>query len=287
MKTLLVNPPYSEFVYESRRKAASLDAPLSIAYIAAVLEREGFEVDILDANAFNLTIEKTAERVADSSADIVGITSTTTVMPVTYRLSREIKKLWRENLQPSEYRGKKIVVGGPHVTFTDKQTLTECRSIDMIARGEGEVTMLELVKNEGDPKDVNGITYMKGRRIIKNPDRKFIENLDSLPFPARHLLPMNLYRSGSPLSTGAEGTDYASMITTRGCPNRCIYCSSSHFWGIKVRFRTAENVVKEIEHLVEKYGTREIFFKDDTFTFSPVRTKEICDLIIELSLIHI
>ncbi len=275
MKVLLVNPPYTEFVYKNRKNAAALDAPLSIAYIAAVLEKNKIKVDVLDANAYNLSVNQTAERIAKNKAKIVGITSSTTIMPVTYRLAKKIKRERKDII---------IVVGGPHVTFMPAQTFKDCPEIDVIVRGEGEITMLELVKNNGDPERISGVSYKKGGEIISNPDRKHIENLDSIPFPARHLLPMHLYRSGSPISAGEGGLNYASVITTRGCPNKCTYCSSSHFWGTKLRFRSPENVVDEIEHLVKKYGVKEIFFKDDTFTFSQTRTEKICDLIIKRDL---
>ena len=113
MKTLLINPPYSEFVYSNRKNAASLDAPLSISYIAAVLEKNKFSVELLDANALNLDIEKTAQIVKGSGADIIGITSSTTIMPVTYKLAKKIKE---------SSPGKIIVVGGPHVTFMPERS---------------------------------------------------------------------------------------------------------------------------------------------------------------------
>lgn len=274
MKTLLVNPPYSEFVYENRKKAASLDAPLSIAYLASVLEKSGHDVEILDANAFNLTIDETINKISKSDAKVVGITSTTTVMPITYKICDGVKKL----------SDKIMVVGGPHVTFVPERTLNESKGIDIVARGEGEDTLLELVKKKGNPAGIKGLTYRKGNRIVKNPDRIFIKDINGLPFPARHLLPMHAYRSGSAISSGTDGHKYASMITSRGCPNKCTYCSSSHFWGTRVRFRTPENVIEEIEKLVKEYGTKEIFFKDDTFTFSPIRTRQICDLLIKKNL---
>jgi radical SAM superfamily enzyme YgiQ (UPF0313 family) len=272
MKVLLVNPPYRTSVYKASKVAATIDMPLSIAYIAAVLEKSGTDVEILDANALNLSMDETADRVAGSGAGIIGITATTTIMPLVYSLSEKIKE---------RDKNATIVIGGPHVTFLPERTLRECAAIDIIVRGEGEMTMLEMVNRGGNPEGVNGTTYRKRNRIVNNPDRNPIEDLDSLPFPARHLLPLHLYNSGSIMSSGHDGKEYASMITARGCPNKCTFCSSSHFWGTRVRFRSPENVVQEIEFLVEKYGTREIFFRDDTFTFSPLRTERICDLILE------
>jgi len=269
MKSLLINPPYLKYVYENRKDAASIDAPLSLAYIAAVLEKNGLEVEILDANAHNLSLEKTAMHAKESEAELIGITATTTVIPLVYKLTKAIKAVC----------SKKVVVGGPHVSFEAERTLKECPEIDVVVRGEGEITFLSLAKNAGSPDGIAGISYRKGRRIVHNRDRAPIEDINTLPFPARHLLPMHLYNSGSMISKGNDGLRYASVITTRGCPNKCVYCSSSHFWGTRVRFRSPENVVEEIESLQRAYGTREIFFKDDTFTFSPVRTERICDLI--------
>jgi len=271
-EVLLVNPPYQEHIYQSRKDAASIDAPLSIGYLAAVLEQNQINVAILDANAHNFDVAMTAEKIAQSSADIVGITSTTTVMPVVYMLIKSVKEL---------APGKMLVVGGPHVTFVPEQTLKESPSLDMVVRGEGEETLVELVNNDGNPKRICGLTYRNKRRVVNNPPRPQIPDINTLPFPARHLMPMHLYRSGSVLTDGREGFEYASMITSRGCPNKCTYCSSSFFWGNKVRFRSAENVVDEMEFLEQKYGTKEVFFKDDVFTFSPIRTEQICDEIVK------
>jgi len=275
MRVLLINPPYSEFLYKKRKGAASVDAPLSLAYIAAVLEENGREVGILDANALNLSIDEVAERVLKSGAGIVGLTATTTIMPLAYMLAEKIKETNSDVV---------IAIGGPHVTFMPERTLRECGAIDIVVSGEGEMTMLQLVKNGGRPHGVQGVTYREGSRIVSNPARMPMEDLDSLPLPARHLLPVHLYSSGSIMTSGRDGKEFASMITSRGCPNKCTFCSSSHFWGTRVRYRSPENVVREIEFLVDTYGTKEIFFRDDTFTFSPVRTEQICDLIVEKGL---
>lgn len=273
MEVILVNPRYSEFIYSKRKIAAAVEMPLGLAYMAAVLERERIKVSVLDANAEDIPIGEAAKRIADSSAQIVGVTSTTTMMPVVYELCKEIKL--RCN--------KTIIVGGPHVTFMDSRTLIECTAIDMVARGEGEFTMLELAKNQGHPHSVAGLTYRdeSTSEIIVNPNRDKIQDVDSIPFPARHLFPIDLYRPGVVLNIGVSGREYASMLTARGCPNKCAFCSSSHFWGTKVRLRSPENVVAEIESIIREYGVKEIFFKDDTFTYPLARAERICDLIIE------
>jgi len=273
VEVILVNPPYSKFVYSTRKRGAAVELPLGLAYIAGFIEKEGFKVSILDANAENIDITKTTEKIANSPAQMVGITTTTMIIPIVYELSEKIKQI----------SNKMIVVGGPHVSFMDTRTLEECMAIDIVVRGEGELTMLDLIKNEGRPETVTGVTYRNRDtgQIVTNPDRERIKDINALPFPARHLFPVELYRPGVVLNIGVSGKDYASILTARGCPNKCTFCSSSHFWGTKVRLRSPENIVAEIESLIQDYGVKEIFFKDDTFTFPPARTEKICDLLLE------
>lgn len=274
MKVMLVNPSYTSHIYSGWRKAVSIYLPLGLAYIAAVLEKNGIEVQVLDANAEGLSMQDTVEKVVNSSAEIVGFPATTTMIPPIYQLSKEIK----------ERTNKIVVVGGPHVTFMPEQTLKECRYIDIVVRGEGEYTMLELVKNLEDLAHIKGITYRDAdNTIITNPDRGIIKNIEEIPYPARYLFPMDLYKSGPLFESGIYGKEFSTIITSRGCPNKCTYCSSSRFWN-RVRLRSPENVVAEIEHLVNKYGTRQIHFLDDAFTIPKSRIEKVCDLIIEKEL---
>jgi len=162
-----------------------------------------------------------------------------------------------------------------------ERTLKECKSIDIIVRGEGELTTVDLAK-KNDLSTVKGITYRNNGRIISNPDKGLIADIDKIPFPARHLLPMNLYRSSTFFNIhGSKG--HTTLITARGCPNKCVFCSSSHFWG-KLRMRSPENIVAEIEEIITKYGIRQIDFVDDTFTLSKKRVNKICNMILERDL---
>ena len=271
MRVLLLNPPYLEYTYTKVKRAVSVQPPLGIAYIAAMLEKNGIDVKILDANAESLSMQKTIDSVIISSADFIGITATTVMIPKVYQLCDEIK----------ENSDKTIVVGGPHVTFMPERTLEECKSIDIIVRGEGELTMVDLTK-KNDLSTVKGITYRNNGRIISNPDKGLIADIDEIPFPTRHLLPMNLYRSSTFFNIpGSKG--HTTLITARGCPNKCVFCSSSHFWG-KLRMRSPENIVAEVEEIVTKYGIRQIDFVDDTFTLSKKRVDKICNMILERDL---
>jgi len=276
MSVLLINPPYTEKVYGTKQ-APSVQPPIGLGYLAAILEKKGIEVKILDANAEFLKPEEAVEKILSSSAKYIGFTSVTTTIPLIYRLSSLIKE---------KDCTKIIIVGGPHVSFTAEQTLKDCPAIDIVVRGEGELTLCELInflKEKKDISRINGISFRKNGALINTPERELIEDIDKIPFPARHLLPIHLY-SPSPLSNvGFKGKKYARIITTRGCPNQCIFCSSAHFWKI-VRLRSAENVMEEIELLIKKYGVRHIDFLDDTLTLSPERLTKICKTIIDKNL---
>jgi len=165
------------------------------------------------------------------------------------------------------------VLGGPHVTFTAKETLSNYSFVDYVVRGEGEFTMLELVKSikKGEePKSVLGLSYRAKSGVIKeNRPRPPLMNLDALPMPAYHLLPMSKYTF--------QGYRFATMVTSRGCPFKCVFCSSSRICGKRWRGHSAERVVNEIEFLTDRYKIKFIEFLDDTFTFDKNRVKEICN----------
>lgn len=167
------------------------------------------------------------------------------------------------------------VIGGPHVSFTSRETLEECPYIDYVVRGEGELVFKELVNNMPEVSKILSISYRKNGEIIENADGGLITNLDEIPFPAYHLLPMGKYRLG--------GKRFAAIITSRGCSFRCIFCSSSNLYGRVWRARSPENVLEEIKTVAE-YGVKEIEFLDDTFTLNQKRAMRICDLIVRENL---
>jgi len=174
-----------------------------------------------------------------------------------------------------------IVTGGPHVSFFEKETL-DTGVVDYVVRGEGEYTCLNLLnalKKGKDLSTVKGITFMKNGNLIKTTSAPNIKNLDKLPFPAREFLPMDKYRKlifqGKPITT---------LVTSRGCPFNCYFCSSSQFSGLKWRTRSPENILSEIEHLIEKYGYHRFAFMDDNFTLNPRRVIQISKEIISRKL---
>jgi len=266
MKVCLITPPYESAV-ESTVGVSS--PPLGLAYLASML-RENHEVKIIDSNVLDYTMEDVRRELKDFYPDIVGITSTTPSILNAYSVARIAKEV-REDC--------KVIMGGPHVSFVPRQTLEECRHIDIIIRGEGERTLEELIdaiEREEPLETMKGISFRDGDRIVDNEPRPFIKNIDKIPFPSRDLLPIHLYQ--------ANGIRYTTMMTSRGCPFRCCFCSSSRLFGGCWRGRSPENVLEELEIIYDEYNIRNIEFIDDTFTLDRKRAERICDGIIRRGL---
>jgi len=174
----------------------------------------------------------------------------------------------------TQFNDIQIILGGVHPTALPEKTLKEIKFIDLLVLGEGELTISELMGNT-KLDEIKGIAYLKNDKIFINPPREMIPDLDILPFPARELLPdMNNYNLGFDW----EGRKPAAMVfSSRGCPFNCIYCASKVMWKRKIRFRSAENVLKEIDFLVKKYNIKEVLFYDDHFTLNKGRLIAICE----------
>ncbi|PKL67420.1 MAG: B12-binding domain-containing radical SAM protein [Methanobacteriales archaeon HGW-Methanobacteriales-1] len=264
MKVLMINPPH----ILSKYKFIGLVAPpLGISYIAAVLEENDINVSIIDASAMEMDWEELEKEIEKTSPDVIGITALTPTIENAITTAKIAKNVMPES---------KIILGGYHPTFTFKE-LVEYDFLDIIMIGEGEYTMLELVKaldNGSNLRDVKGIAT----KNFVTPSREIIEDLDTLPFPARHLLPMDEYKIlNIKLPTG-------TMISGRGCHYQCSFCSSAAMHGKKLRMRSANNVVDEIEHLINDHNTKMIAFMDDTFTINKKRVESVCDEIKERDL---
>ncbi len=247
----------------------SILLPLGLAYIAASLEQEGYEVEVIDLN-----IEKDAEF---GDADIVGTTATPPLITGAWKVARKAKE-----------RGAITIIGGTHVSCLPEESAS-LPYIDYVVRGEGEMTVKELcrsIENGKEPEGIKGVSYARGGSIIHNPDRPFIKNLDELPFPALHLFPsLDHYTVPSPVIGSTNlGFASASMITSRGCPYNCNFCYKGTF-GRVWRPRSPENVLAEWKHLVKDLGVREIGVWDDSFNIDMKRSIRICELIIENDLV--
>jgi len=271
LKVALVNPPaHQSFEIQS---ALGLNAPpLGLAYIGAVLERDGYDVTMIDAPISCESQEGVIKKLQSMKPDVIGVTSTTPNIGNAVSLITKIKQ---------KMPGTVTVLGGCHITFLPEETMGMCPAIDVGVIGEGEATMLDLVRSveDGRPLDaVDGIAIREGGKIRKTRPRRLIEDLDSLPFPARHLLPMEQY------TALGERTPIGNVITSRGCPFRCIFCASSRIYGNTFRARSPENVVEEVSELVDKYRINFIEFVDDTFTINKKRSFRLAGLLRKLDI---
>jgi len=258
-------------------------------YLAAVLREAGEEVEILDADLLELSIDETAKEVCRKHPRIVGVTATTPTIKNALKVVSAVK---------ARDSSVVTVVGGVHATFMPKETLLSCPELDLVVIGEGEQTLLELTQTLKDfqwnghgystakefaerVSKVKGIAYRdpSNPNLIRyTPPRAFIEDLDRLPLPARDLVPFERYKLlGKDTSIGA-------IITSRGCPYGCTYCSSSRIGGLKFRARSVDNVLLEIQELYYKYRLHYIEIIDDIFTLNQKRAFEFAKKLKDLKL---
>jgi magnesium-protoporphyrin IX monomethyl ester (oxidative) cyclase len=286
MKILLINPPQTFFPGSD---LPSANLPLGLLYIAAVLDEAGYTPEILDAfitdsqfrkigdvTEVGMSYEKIEEEIRKRKPDIVGIAN-----PFTCQVEHAVKVADIVKEVDSKIL---TVVGGPHVTVVPTDFLEEAKNVDVVAIGEGEYTMLDIVRfSEGKKKidDVQGIAHRIKGKVVLNPPRPFIENLDELPYPAYHLVDMEQYLSPKTIEYRSFQTRAISMITSRGCPFNCSFCSVHLHMGKTFRAHSVDYVVDHIEHVVNEYHVKTIYFEDDNLTFDLVRFEAICDKIIE------
>lgn len=247
--------------------------PLGLAYIAAALEKNGFQVEIYDNYLLERPIEEVKSEVKKRSPEIVGITCSS----LTYERSIELAKAVKEVCSSS-----KVIVGGPHPSYMP-QTMLQHPEIDYVVIGEGEHAMVKLAtaitkrqENKVIAK-ISGVALNVDGGMVKSPP-EFISDLDSVPFPARHLLPMRMYDRALPYLT-VKPVDTMSIL--RGCPYQCAYCETRELWGTACRAFSPQRVIDEIKHMVDNYGSRGIYFVGDNFTINKQRTSELCRLLRE------
>lgn len=261
MKVTLVNPPQTASKYKFMGVIAP---PLGIGYIAAVLRDNGIDVNILDASAEDMDFKEFSEEIKNRSPDIISISALTPTINKALETAKTAKEVLPNSI---------IVMGGYHPTFDFEETLKN-DFVDIVIRGEGEYVLRDLVEtieNNGDLREVRGIVFKEDDNIVLNPNADLIYDLDALPFPAFDLMPMDKYKLLD------MDTHMATMITTRGCPMKCSFCSSAAMHGRKMRQRSVDNILAEINFLREKYDINTIAFMDDTFTLKKSRLMEFCD----------
>jgi len=247
MRIALISPKWN--------KKANDYPPLGLAYLAAVLERDGHQVAVFDLGLEpDASLGEGVQRVCDFDPQVIGITSMTSV----YHSALETA------IQVKASLGRPIILGGPHATMFPERVLSESPVIDYVVRGEGEETLLALVQAlNSDTRDlsaIQGLTYRLRGDIVSNPDRPLIRDLDALPFPARHLFQIKRYGLCTP-----EGQPMITILSSRGCPYNCAYCFKG-IVGRTYRQRSPANIIAEIRQVVEQYDMHNFYFIDDLFT---------------------
>jgi len=259
-RVALINSPLLKGGYHHR-----IYLGIGLPYLAAVLEKNKHEVEVIDCEALEMDHEKLRAKLASLEPNVVGITATTATIQAALVSARVAKEAC-----PTAT----VVLGGPHATFMDEQILSENSEVDVVVRGEGEQTLIELVDviSKSNPKgldEVAGITFRKNGQIIRTPNRPLIQNLDELPSPAYHYFALEKYR--------VSGRLILPVSTTRGCPIQCSFCVSSRMFGKTYRMRSINSVVDEIEELRDRYGADAFTFYDDAFTYDIERAIKICE----------
>ncbi len=264
---ILIQPPitYKERFSRGSASSASLIPPLGLAYIAAYLRFRGHECTILDGLAEPCSVEELANMV--QGYDAVGITVVSAFAVRAIELLKAIQAT--KNNAP-------VIVGGPHVTAMPESLLEYGAHYAVI--GEGEITMCELLEQlEAGSRDltqIKGLCFKDQNGFVFTGNRPKIDPLDQLPIPARDLLPMHLYR-GSPARSSHQPSH--SMLTSRGCPGTCTFCSKKTF-GTKVRYFSAERILEEFLLLQNKYGARDVAVMDDNFVSNSEMVLSVCEL---------
>lgn len=278
MKVMLISPPYPKdrIFRKSMKNLGAVLPPLGIAYIAAMLEKDDHTVKIIDgpacATVFGYDFKDLEKDIADFSPDVVGVSASTSQL-------EHVKKAI--SIAKSVNKDCVVILGGTLIS-ADPKALLGFEQVDFGVYGEADLTFSDILKAVEDKKPVEGmegvIWRSNGQVNFLKP--KMIINLDQIPMPARHLLRMEIYR---PSPANYRRLPATTIMTSRGCPYQCIFCSRPTE-GTAFRAHSAERVVEEIEHLATKYGIKDLQIFDDTFSLIPSRVEKICKGIIEKKL---
>lgn len=249
MRVLLVNPPMP---YEIK---GHLQTPLGLCYLSSMIK------PIAESLVFDCNVSSNLEEVVCCfQPDVVGMSVLTATYNNSIKLLRTLLPLTKDSCI--------FIAGGVHASIFPDELLKN--GFDLVIRGEGEQTFYRVTSsliNSRNYNDEPGISFVDGNGVIvHNPEADLIKDLDSIPFPDRKNLPLHYY-------------EHESILTSRGCNYRCFYCSSSHYWGQKIRYRSAESVFTELQQLYRQ-GITNFYFCDDNFTSSHTLVRDICEKII-------
>ncbi|MBU0729474.1 MAG: radical SAM protein [Proteobacteria bacterium] len=270
MRVLIINPPWPGKGFGTRsqnriikhRSDKFLQYPIFLGYSAAQLKAAGHEVTYIDSVIQDYDLPQTLEHARVAKPDAIFMETTTPSIEADYENLKALK----------DATGAVIIVGGPHATYFHKEVIEECAAIDVVIRHEFDTKIAAVVSNLVDLSEVKGITFRRGSEVVDNGDGEVCQKLDEIPFPDRETVPWHWY-----VEAWFTRQPFMNMMTSRGCPFHCAFCLwPQAMYGHKQRFRSIDNVMAEIHHLVDSYGLKEINIDDGTFTTNKKRVIEFC-----------
>jgi len=253
-----------------------IEIPLALLYLEAYLEQQGHRSRIFDLRLHDNAFDKLRHELEEFHPQVVGITAFEAEIKGAHEIARTVKEFDDSII---------TVIGGIHVSAIPEQTLQENPCLDFVVYGEGELTLAELVialQTGKDLQAVHGLAFRNGGAVQITPPRKFVENLDVLPFPDRSSVMDKMYRP-SAVTFNYLHLPTTGIIAGRGCPYDCYHCSKGA-WGRSTRYRSAENIFQEMSQCVQQYGIRDFRFYDDILTLPSGPAKELCQLILDRGL---
>lgn len=267
MRLSLIFPSWT-YVFGDMKKVAmgaSTFPPLNLAYLAAIAEKHGHTVQLIDGEVERLVFRDIVNCVLEFKPDIIGLTATTPIFHIMHRQAEELKR--RIDVP--------IIAGGPHITYFREKVFHDC--FDYLVIGECEGTFgpfLDAIERKENISGIPGIVFRKNSNVVFTGENDVRVKFDDVPFPARWLLKYDLYRLGT-----LHGIKkYTSIMTTTGCPFKCAFCATS-IYGNRVRIRSVENVVVELKHVIDDLGITHFYFIDGTLTLNRKYMLKLCDAI--------
>ena len=276
MKIVFIYPlwtgSYSGINKYFAQKAGGTYPPLNLAVLAAIAQKQGHEVSIIDAEVDKLPSEEVVSRVLEMKVDLIGFSG----MSPFFHLSQEIAAALKEKGEAA-----KICIGGPHITIVEEEGFDKAFDFGFLGDSEESwAKFLEVYSNNESFESVAGLMYRSEGQVLKNEKVSVSQDLDIYPRPAYELLEMSKYIFG----TLRGRLNFATIQTIRGCPWKCIFCASDQLDTTRISKRSSKSVVDEMEFLVNSFGIRHFMFVDDVLTLQKARTEELCNLIIDRKL---